>query len=632
MAAALRHMILVTQNVRFAIEIKRALEERGDFQVTTAASARNAIDFLREQSADLLLLDTDDLPIAPDIMIDLARARAADIAIVLAPDRPELRQLAVERQLAGVVDMPVLARALLPILQAALARRPQSLPPLPATAQLPSQDTLAIESLVDDVVGEEAALSYTRRRLQASYELLNPPQTSEASTERTVLEVQIAPADDADTVRFHTLRIADELDESTLASADGDTVRDLARRLSTEQSGQALPSDPSPPDPQLEDSAAFQDLLNTLLDESTQLDDLKLESLFDTTREFPGAPGSGAVPRWLREADAFIDEPSFLQDILPRLEAAPADTTAPVPPDTEVSPPPQPAPSPPAPQLDEETIPSAHLPELEETAQDEAWLPLSSQDKDPLTAQLALTMTQSMTELTADASVLTRGNRIHAFSGELPLEKFRALRQVIADDWAAPGDNSRLRFIRLPESSADYMLYSRGTIAGYCLTLIFAGGRELRDIRQQGDSLLQALRSAPTAAPDADAAPESAPAPDAPKQPFAFVWLLAEPGLPLRKPVAEQLLFWLEVQLNSLGWTIHRLDVHGDFVYLYADVPGDAAPDALIRNVMERSRQIACAEDAALPKQLWADAYLVLQPGRAMSERELGSFLQFARS
>ncbi len=631
MAAAVRHMILVTQNVQFAIELKRALEDLGDFRVTTAANARNAIEFLREHGADLLLLDTEGLPISADIMIDLARARAEDISIVLAPDRPDVRRLADERNAAGVVDIPVLARALLPILQTALTKRPESLPPMPATAQLPSQDTLAIESLVEDELGEEAALSYTRRRLQASYELLHPPQESDASTERAVLELQIAPADETDTVRFHTVHIADYMEASTLAPPESDTVRDLAQRLTLSQAGEVLSAAAPQPAPELQDSVAFRDLLNTLLDESTQLDDLKLESLFDTTRELPGAPGAGAVPRWLRESDRFIDEPSFLEDLLPRLEVAPADTTAAV------------APGPvarrtarslaaSAPQPDEETAPSADLPDLEETAQDETWLPLSSADKDPLVAQLALTMTQTMTELTAGASVLTRGNRIHAFSGELPLDRFRALRRVIADDWAAPGDNSRLRFIRLPDASADFMLYSRATISGYCLTLIFAGGRGLREIRQQGDTLLNALAAAPATGPDTEASPGPSPEADVPRQPFAFVWLLADPRLPLRKTVAEQLLFWLEVQLNSLGWTIHRLDVHGDFVYLYADAPVYTSPEALIRNVMERSRQIACAEDGALPQELWADAYLVLQPGRAMSERELGRFLQFARA
>ena len=47
---------------------------------------------------------------------------------------------------------------------------------------------------------------------------------------------------------------------------------------------------------------------------------------------------------------------------------------------------------------------------------------------------------------------------------------------------------------------------------------------------------------------------------------------------------------------------------------------------------MERARQIACSEDEALPRDLWADAYLVLQPCRDMSERELQRFLQFARA
>ena len=91
-------------------------------------------------------------------------------------------------------------------------------------------------------------------------------------------------------------------------------------------------------------------------------------------------------------------------------------------------------------------------------------------------------------------------------------------------------------------------------------------------------------------------------------------------------------MFWLEVQLNSLEWTIKRLDVHQDFVYLRADVPGRVPPEQLMRTVMERSRRIACSEDRALPEDLWADAYLVLQPGRDISERELQSFLQFARN
>jgi hypothetical protein len=115
------------------------------------------------------------------------------------------------------------------------------------------------------------------------------------------------------------------------------------------------------------------------------------------------------------------------------------------------------------------------------------------------------------------------------------------------------------------------------------------------------------------------------------RTPIAFVWMVADPALLLRRSVAEQLVFWLEVQLNALNWRVHRLDVHQDFIYLYADAPGRASPESLIRTVMDRSRSIACSEDKALPDDLWADAYLVLQPGRELSERELRNFLHFAR-
>ncbi len=623
----MKRIILVTQHVQFSIDVKRALEALGEYSVTTAANARNAIEFLREHQADLLLLDTFGLPISPGIMIDLVRARAADIAIVLAPDQPSVHQLADEYAANGVVDIPVYARHLLPVLESALATRSQSLPALPADPPAPSQDTREIEALVDDLVPEDIALNYTRRRLQASYELLHPYAAVPASTVQAVVELQIDPPDEYDTIRYYTTSIATDYEESTQASGNGDTVRDLGQRLAADAKRESqLPSAPQPASA-LDDSAAFQQMLSSLLDESTQLDDLKLESLFDTTAELVGALGTGAVPRWLSETEQLISEPDFLNMLLPRLGDESIQETEESPQKPDTSPGEGPAFAP-----DDETVPSADSKSDTATATDAGWLPLSSQDKDPLLAQLALTMTQSMTELTADASVLTQGERIHAFSGEMPLERFRALRQIIGDDWAAQGEQSRVRFIRLPDTSDDYLLYSRGTIADFCLTLIFSGGRQLRDIRQQGEALLQALAAAPATSPEDNALQEQLPAPQVETQPFSFVWLLADPNLPLPKAVAEQLLFWLELQLNSLGWAIHRLDVHGEFIYLYADVPGNASPDALIRDVMERSRQIACAEDQALPQALWADAYLVLQPGRAISDRELGRFLQFARA
>ena len=150
-------------------------------------------------------------------------------------------------------------------------------------------------------------------------------------------------------------------------------------------------------------------------------------------------------------------------------------------------------------------------------------------------------MTRMMSDLTADATVLTRDNRIVAFSGDMSLGDFRDLRKVIADDWTADGGQSRVRFVKLPSAESEFMLCSRATVGGHCLTLLFAGNKQLRDIRSQGDRMLRALADAPekesfaemAEGVDGDASDSDA------RQPFAFVWMVADPALALRKSLAE---------------------------------------------------------------------------------------------
>ena len=653
MALAITRIIVVTRKVQFAIDVKRALEALGEYSVTTVADVRNAIERIRDHPQHLLLLDTEGLSLDPAMMIDVVRSRQEGIAIVLAPDSPETRELAREYRLQGLIDIPVMARDLIPLLNAALEESDDALRQTQEMATVDvGEDTIYIESLVDDLLEEELALNYTRRRLQASYELLNPRRVTEAadSTVQSAHEVLVEPDAEGDTVRYRVVTVEDEgdsaathlteadIDETPIAaSARGETVRDLAQALTGEESESEAPALDAAQS-SLDDSGSFEDMLNAVLDESTQLENLTLESLFDTTRELPGALGTGVVPAWLRETEKFIREPGFLSEMAERLpplapEIDVGETTIPSESPSEE------AAHPPIAALEDETEESSvrQFPSADERptepADDPSRAPLWSRNDDPLLAQLAVTITQMMTNLTADATVLTRDNQIVAFSGEMPLDKFRLLRRVIADDWTAESSQSRIRFIKLPESGLDYMLYSRGSVAEHTLTMVFAGGRQLADIRRQGDHMLQALDAAPASDSSAAASLESSSADEAePLQPFAFVWLVDDPARLLRKRVAEQVVFWLEVQLNGLNWKIHRLDVHHDFVYLRADVPGSASPDALVRTVMERARQIACSEDQALPRDLWADAYLVLQPGRDMNERELQRFLQFARA
>ena len=659
MALAITRIILVTRHVQFAIDVKRALEALGEYSVTTVADVRNAVEHIRAHPQHLMLLDTASLAIEPAMMIDIVRSRQEGIAIILAPDSPDTKELARVCRAQGVVDIPIMARDLAPVLRAALQDTAVALPQTQATPTIDvGDDTIFIESLVDDLLAEDLALNYTRRRLQASYELLNPGAAAVAeTTAQRTFEVLVEPDDESDTIRYRVVAVEDEgapattqlgdpaLDETPMAAdARGETVGDLAHSLTGEDRFVAAPNvaaAPAAEERSLEDSAAFEDMLSVFLDESTQLENLTLESLFDTTRELPGALGTGVVPAWLRATERFIREPGFLAEMaedLPPLDSPneEGETTIPA---AAGAPAVNGAADQPAAPHEEETEERSAPPVTAPAeppvtgADDRTRAPIWSRIDDPALAQLAVTTTQMMTDLTADATVLTRDNQIVAFSGEMPLDRFRDLRRVIAEDWTAASSQSRIRFVTLPESGSDYMLYSRRTVAEFTLTMIFGGGRSLREIRLQGDRMLQALDSAPAGDQPVAAGEESqkTPAPDA-RQPFAFVWLVDDPARLLRKPVAEQLVFWLEVQLNSLNWKIHRLDVHHDFIYLRADVPAGASPDALVRTVMDRARHIACSEDADLPSDLWADAYLVLQPGRDMSERELQRFLQFARA
>ena len=157
MAITFKRIMLVTRNVQFAIDVKRALEALGEYDVATVSDVRNAIEHLREQPLHLVLLDTANLTISPAIMIEMMRARQEQIAIVLAPDSPEILQLARSYRAQGVVNLPASVRSLIPVFDrsilAASAVQPAA---ISAPTDEFSEDTIAIESLADELLGDDA--------------------------------------------------------------------------------------------------------------------------------------------------------------------------------------------------------------------------------------------------------------------------------------------------------------------------------------------------------------------------------------------------------------------------------------------------------------------------------------------
>ena len=608
MAHPIKRILLVTRSVQFAIDFKLSLESLGEYSVTAVTEARNAIERLRSKPHHLVLLDIDDLAIAPAVMIGVIRARQGDIAILLAPESPAAHELAGEFAAQGVVDIPAATRSLIPALEAALQEVYAS---LPETLRLPAvdmrDDTVQIEALVDDRLADESPPPFTSRRLQTWQ---RQTQVSGLDAGR-VVELVIEGADgEGDSLRYHRVVAGDQqqdsppgersqADDDTPLTGDGEgsTVRHLAQSAGqASRAPRPLASPASIAD--ASDDGGLGRALRAALDESADQDSLSLLTLYDPIID-SSSRAPEQKPAWLEESEKFVREPDFLSEGLPPMPADAATTT------------PLPAPAPAELRL------------------------LSSFRGDASINQLALTMTRMMTDLAAEATVLTRGPALVAFSGELPLDEFQALREGIGDDWAAQADRARLRFLTVPARQRHYMLYSRGSVDGLSLSLIFTGDLSMGAIRQQGDRMLRALEAVADNEPDGDDEAERGSGTDSDSRKMSactFVWLVADTSIRLSESLARQLVFWLELQLNGEHWSISRLDVYEDCICLAADVPAGQAPERLIRDLMARSLRIARSHDDSLPEAMWADAYLV-KPGSAdLDARELRDFLQFAKA
>ncbi len=263
-------------------------------------------------------------------------------------------------------------------------------------------------------------------------------------------------------------------------------------------------------------------------------------------------------------------------------------------------------------------------------------------DEEAYIAQLALTLTQVSLELSAEATLLTQDNVIVAQAGAMPDEDIQDIEMAIEGDWDAKDDQSRIRFLTLPASGKDYMLFSKRTAGGeFTLSMVFSGTQQLRLIRQQGKRLSQALSAVPedgeliadSSVSGAGAIIDDSSVIDpGPLAPYTFVWIVQDANKQLSDAVVTAILADLANWLKQLGWQIEVLDGEGDYLYLQADAPESERPSALIRKLMVRSADVASSIDDRLQADsLWADGYLVLKPGRAMSDEEIQEFIAFNR-
>jgi hypothetical protein len=225
----------------------------------------------------------------------------------------------------------------------------------------------------------------------------------------------------------------------------------------------------------------------------------------------------------------------------------------------------------------------------------------------------------------------------------------------ITQAWQGATDdgNALVRFINIP-GVGDYLLYSTRTIESMTLSMLFPAETPLRVIRQQARQLIKALESVPEPPPGepeasptlpsrptdlrppdglhdtvvesveaAPAAPILTPRAEGPFTGYAFVWLPRESVL--KEDVAPVVLDWINGVAVAHLWMIDGVEVQPTYVAVQISIPANDTPTQTVETLMRETA--ARANDPAL----WADAYYIVSPGRAVTQQEIANFMEYRR-
>jgi hypothetical protein len=234
--------------------------------------------------------------------------------------------------------------------------------------------------------------------------------------------------------------------------------------------------------------------------------------------------------------------------------------------------------------------------------------------------------------------------------------------ESINQAWQGATDdgNALIRFIHVT-GAGDFLLYSTRTVEAMALSMLFPAETPLRIIRQQARNLLKALESVPESpseeaeaartlpsrptglrAPEglreevsaasaessaAEVAPAEPPAPPRAEGPYAaysFVWLpradLIGTGM------SNMLLEWVNAMGAAHGWQVQGCEIQPTYVTLQISIPANETPTAAVETLMRETA--ARANDPSL----WADAYYIVASGRAVTQQEIASFMEYRRA
>jgi hypothetical protein len=281
---------------------------------------------------------------------------------------------------------------------------------------------------------------------------------------------------------------------------------------------------------------------------------------------------------------------------------------------------------------------------------------------------LAVQLTQLTVNSTAQATLLSRGDRMLASAGHLSSTAIGGVFESIKLAWqGADGGNALIRYIHVPGVN-DFLLYSIRTIESMTLSMVFPAETPVKVIRQQARQLIKALESVPepppiesalevqpepeaastlasrptdlqppeglheaiaaTAEPAAQAveAPVVPPAPpiaEGPYTNYAFVWLSRKNAL--APETIPPLTDWINSISVEHRWKVEGVEVQPSYVTVQISIPANETPTATVESLMRETAARASDSD------LWADAYYIVSPGRAVTQQEIANFMEYRR-
>jgi REP element-mobilizing transposase RayT/DNA-binding response OmpR family regulator len=97
----------------------------------------------------------------------------------------------------------------------------------------------------------------------------------------------------------------------------------------------------------------------------------------------------------------------------------------------------------------------------------------------------------------SQAALITRGEDLWAYAGELPQPAAEELAHTTAHYWTDAGGGDMARYARLETTGGEYMLYATSLGGDFILALAFDAETPFSDIRSQANKLARAIASPP---------------------------------------------------------------------------------------------------------------------------------------